>query len=447
MAELKPVTVLTDKTLAATIDEPTRNLDNISSPDSLAYVMFTSGSTGTPKGVMVEHHSIVRLVQNTNYVPLAGKQVFLQLAPLSFDASTFEIWGALLNGSTLAIMPRGLATLADIGRAIVRHEVSTLWLTAGLFHAMVDQQLDSLIRVRQLLAGGDVLSPVHVRMFLDRAKDSRLINGYGPTEGTTFTCCYTVPQDHPVNAAVPIGKPISNTKVHILDDRMEPVAAGQTGELYAGGDGIARGYLQQPELTAEKFIADPFSDNLAARLYRTGDLARFRDDGVIEFMGRADSQIKLNGFRIEPGEVEAALNQHQAVSQSAVVATNGPAEKSLVAYLVASNGHRPTPADLRSFLKSKLPSYMVPAQFVFLDSLALNANGKVDRQVLPEAQFPQAQDASSVVAEVWQTVLGIAAPDVDRAFFDLGGSSLQLLQMQGHLERRLNREVKLQDLF
>jgi len=442
LAELNPVTVLTNEILAATIAESTENLGNVSSPDSLAYVMFTSGSTGTPKGVMVEHHSVVRLVQNTDYLTLDDKQVFLQLAPLSFDASTFEIWGALLNGSTLAIMPPGLATLADIGQAIGRHQVSTLWLTAGLFHAMVDQQLDSLIPVRQLLAGGDVLSPVHVRMFLDRAKGSRLINGYGPTEGTTFTCCYTVPDDHPVNSAVPIGKPIANTTVYILDESMQPVGAGQTGELYAGGAGIARGYLKRPELTDKKFVADPFSNKPGARLYRTGDLARFRDDGVVEFMGRADSQIKLNGFRIEPGEIEAALNQHEAVSQSVVVAKDGRAEKSLVAYLVASNGHRPAPADLRSFLKSKLPSYMVPAQFVFVDSLALNANGKVDRQALP-----QPQDVAGIVAEVWQTVLGVTAPDVDRAFFDLGGSSLQLLRVQGYLARRLNVEVTLQDLF
>jgi amino acid adenylation domain-containing protein len=438
LAELAPVAVLTGETLAATLDESIENPDNISSPDSLAYVMFTSGSTGTPKGVMVEHHSVVRLVQNTNYVTLDDKQVFLQLAPLSFDASTFEIWGALLNGATLAIMPVGLATLADIGRAIEQHEVSTLWLTAGLFHAMVDQQLHSLARVGQLLAGGDVLSPVHVRRFLDHAGKCRLINGYGPTEGTTFTCCYTVPQDHPASAAVPIGKPISKTTVYILDEHMQPVAGGETGELYAGGDGIARGYLRRPDLTREKFVADPFSSKPGARLYRTGDLARFRNDGVIEFMGRTDSQVKLNGFRIEPGEVEAVLNQHDAVSQSAVVAN----EKSLVAYLVASNGHRPAPAGLRSFLKSKLPSYMVPAEFVFLDSLALNANGKVDRSALA-----QPQDVASIVAEVWQAVLGVTSSDVDRAFFDLGGSSLQLLQMQGHLERRLKREVRLPDLF
>jgi len=438
LAELAPVAVLTDEALAATLDESIENPGNIGSPDSLAYVMFTSGSTGAPKGVMVEHRSVVRLVQNTNYVALDDKQVFLQLAPLSFDASTFEIWGALLNGSTLAIMPAGLSPLADIGRAIERHEVSTMWLTAGLFHAMVDQQLNSLARVRQLLAGGDVLSPVHVRRFLDHAGKCRLINGYGPTEGTTFTCCYTVPHDHPANAALPIGQPISSTTVYILDAHMQRVTAGETGELYAGGDGIARGYLRRPDLTREKFVADPFSGKPGARLYRTGDLARFRDDGVIEFLGRADSQVKLNGFRIEPGEVEAVLNQHDAVSQSVVVA-NG---KSLVAYLVASNGHRPAPADLRSFLSGKLPSYMVPAQFVFLDSLALNANGKVDRQALP-----QPQDVASIVAEVWQTVLGVAAPDVDRAFFDLGGSSLQLLEMQGHLERRLNREVRLPDLF
>ncbi|MGA2600320.1 MAG: amino acid adenylation domain-containing protein, partial [Bryobacteraceae bacterium] len=366
--DLKPVTVVAERPLVES--QPKHNLEKIGSPSSLAYVMFTSGSTGVPKGVMVEHRSVVRLVQNTNYADFSTNDVFLQLAPLSFDASTFEVWGALLNGASLALMPPGLVSLAGLGRAIRQHSVTTMWLTAGLFHAMADQQLESLILVKQLLAGGDVLSPVHVRKFLDAAKGTRLINGYGPTEGTTFTCCYTVPRDHPADAPIPIGTPVSNTTVYLLDKNLEPVEVGATGELYVGGDGVARGYLNMPKLTAEKFIDDPFSLKSGARMYRTGDLARYREDGIIEFLGRADSQVKLRGFRIEPGEIETVLNQHTLISQSAVVPFGeNTLSKRLVAYVVPSNGHHPSPADLRVHLLDKLPPYMVPAQFVVMDSL------------------------------------------------------------------------------
>lgn len=416
--------------------------------------MFTSGSTGVPKGVMVEHRSVVRLVQNANYVDFSADDVFLQLAPLSFDASTFEIWGALLNGACLAVMPPGLVSLAALGRAIRQHSVTTMWLTAGLFHAMVDQQIESLIQVKQLLAGGDVLSPVHVRKFLDAAKSARLINGYGPTEGTTFTCCYTIPADHPADTPVPIGTPVSNTAVYLLDKDLEPVEVGAIGELYVGGDGVARGYLKMPKLTGEKFIDDPFSPKSGARMYRTGDLARYREDGVIEFLGRADSQVKLRGFRIEPGEIETVLNQHNLISQSAVIPYGeNTLSKRLVAYVVPSNGHHPSLADLRVHLLDKLPPYMVPAQFVVMDSLPLNANGKVNRGALPEppqespsANLPQS-DLERIVSQAWTDALGISSPPLDQPFFDLGGSSLQLLRVQGRIERQLGRDITIADLF
>ncbi|MGA3025704.1 MAG: amino acid adenylation domain-containing protein [Bryobacteraceae bacterium] len=473
LADLHPVALLTEPALArhagnlpapvietATIaGSADANPPNISSAEGLAYVMFTSGSTGAPKGVMVEHRSVVRLVQNTNYASFDHRQVFLQLAPLPFDASTLEIWGPLLNGAVLAIMPPGLPTLADIARALRRHRVTALWLTAGLFHAMVDQQIEALAELQQLTSGGDVLSPAHVRRLLDAAPGIRLMNGYGPTEGTVFTCCYTIPRDHPASVPVPIGKPIANTTVYILDEQRQLVAPGQTGELYAGGDGIARGYLNQPELTAERFLPDSFSDRPGARLYRTGDLARFREDGVVEFLGRVDKQVKLRGFRVELGEIEIALNQYAGVRQSAVALQEGRSEqKSLIAWVVPRNGERPAAADLRAFLGERLPPYMIPAQFVVVDTLPLNANGKVDRRALcgiggtssgaecPPIPPPRSE-VEQIIAEIWEQALDVKSPDPDLAFFDLGGNSLQLLQVHGRLEARLHTTITIADLF
>ena len=463
--DLKPVTLVGQDGILRPVDNRPPEVNRVA-PNSrnLAYVMFTSGSTGTPKGVMVEHRSVVRLVRNTNYVTLDDKQVFLQLAPLAFDASTFEIWGALLNGSALAIMPAAMPSLAEVAHAIEQFHVTTLWLTAGLFHSMVDHHLESLAHVKQLLAGGDVLSPSHVRRFLDAAPSSRLINGYGPTEGTTFTCCYSVPAIHPADAPVPIGRPISNTRVYILDSNLQPVGVGETGELYAAGDGIARGYLARPELTAEKFLHDPFSREPGARMYRTGDLARFRPDGVVEFLGRADNQVKLQGFRVETGEIETLLNQHRLVAQSAVVLREGRSEqKTLLAYVAPSNCVRPEPAELRDYLKEKLPAYMVPAQFIVLDTLPLNTNGKVDRAALLTSSRadplvcgrppgrPRAHTSESrtqrIVSEAWSGALGIASPDLDTPFFDLGGTSLLLLQVQAVLNKRTGADIAVQDLF
>ena len=448
LKELNPVVTLTSEQLAGITNEVCGNLSNIANSRSLAYVMLTSGSTGQPKGVMVEHRSVVRLVRNTNYVHLDSSQVFLQLAPLAFDASTLEIWGPLLNGGVLAIMPPGLVSLAQIGQALGDYQVTTLWLTAGLFNAMVEQQLEPLSKVKQVLAGGDVLSPAHVRKFLNAAKCARLVNGYGPTEGTTFSCCYTVPVDHPVDAPIPIGPPISGTSVYLLDERLQPVPLGTIGELYLGGHGVARGYLNRPELTAERFLADPFAKNAGDRMYRTGDLARLNQEGAFEFLGRVDGQIKLSGFRIEPAEIETALNGHKAVSQSAVIAFGTGLEKRLIAYVVPSNGDCPSASALRTHLRSKLPPYMVPAEFLLVDSLPLTQNGKVDQRALAvPVPASVVEDVEAIISSVWGSVLGLTAPDVHTAFFDLGGTSLQLLQVQGYLEQKLRATLTIPDLF
>jgi len=364
--------------------ESSENLNDVPGPDRLAYVVYTSGSTGRPKGVMVEHRNVVRLVKDTDYCAFGPSEVFLQFAPISFDASTFEIWGALLNGSRLVIMPPALPSLEDLGRVIRKHGVTTLWLTAGLFHVMVEHRLDDLRPLRQLLAGGDVLSPWHVRQVLEKLPSLRLINGYGPTENTTFTCCHTFGGREEVLDPVPIGRPISNTRVYVLDSALRAVPIGTAGELLIAGDGLARGYLNAPELTEAKFLTCMTAEGVTERLYRTGDQARFLQDGTLQFLGRTDNQIKLRGYRIELEEIEAVLRRHPSIRQVCVVAErDGGSVKRLLAYCVPAANVTLSESALREHLQSALPQYMLPEAFVVLNSLPLTANGKVDREKLP----------------------------------------------------------------
>ena len=304
-------------------------------PQDLAYVMYTSGSTGQPKGVCTPHRAVIRLVRNTNYARFDPFDVFLHLSPLAFDASTFEIWGSLLNGATLVTMPHG-ASLEGVGETIARHRVTTVFLTAALFRAMVDQHLEGLKGLSQLITGGDVVSARHVKRALEAYPGLIVVNAYGPTETTTFACCYRVNNAEAVGDRLSIGKPISNTTVYLLDESRRPVAAGTPGEIYIGGDGVAAGYLNQPNLTAKVFLPDPFSSDAGARLYGTGDRGLVRDDGNIEFLGRIDRQVKIRGFRIELEEIESALNKHPAVLDSVCVTeTARSGEKQLIAYAVA----------------------------------------------------------------------------------------------------------------
>jgi aspartate racemase len=439
-------------------EEDEANLENDVRADDLAYVMYTSGSTGTPKGVAIPHRAVVKLVRETNYSSFSPNETFLQLAPISFDASTFEIWGPLLNGGKLVVMPPAPPTLEEIGRAINKHGITTLWLTSGLFNAMVDERLPDLRPLRQLLAGGDVLSVPHVGKALRELESTRLINGYGPTESTTFACCHTIAPDERLGGAIPIGQPIANTTAHILDGNLEPVPIGVSGELFIGGDGLARGYWRQEELTAEKFIANPFSAEPGARLYRTGDLARWRGDGVIEFLGRADNQIKLRGYRIEPGETETALKRQPDVLDSAVILREDtPGDKRLVAYVVRKESPQGefNQSTLLAALRKSLPEYLVPSAIMALPELPRTPNGKLDRNALPAPPATKPIDSVGTpqtpleekIAAIWAEVLGLESVGRADNFFDVGGHSLSGLRLVNQLREALGEHLALAIVF
>lgn len=420
-------------------------------PDDPAYVMYTSGSTGRPKGVLVPHRAVLRLVLDTDFATLGPDETLLQMAPLSFDASTFEIWGAILNGGKLAVVSEPYPSLDDIAAAIAKYQVTTLWLTAGLFHLMVDNNLAGLKPLRQLLAGGDVLSPPHVARALRALPGCRLINGYGPTENTTFSCCYTVPRDYDGTTALPIGKPIRQTEALILDESLQPVAVGTEGELYVGGAGVALGYLNRPELTAERFIQH--GDSL---VYRTGDRVRMRADGNIEFLGRQDRQVKINGKRVELDEIEARLRATGLIQDAAVVCPPGAVgHRSIIAFVTAKG--ELDIETLRGVLREDLPDYMIPAKITQLESFPLSPTGKVDRTQLAEPSRAAAPEehrgrapinaTEAALREIWRKVLGTQAVGVDDNFFDLGGTSLGLLAAHAQIKRTMSSDIRVVEMF
>jgi amino acid adenylation domain-containing protein len=424
-------------------------------PKQLAYLNYTSGSTGQPKGVLVTHAGVVRLVQEPNYVRLDKASRLLQLAPLSFDAATFEIWGALLNGGSSVIMPPEPVSLEEIGEVLRREKVNTLWLSAGLFNQVVDCALPILAGVRQLLAGGDVLSLEHVRQVRRAHPNCQVINGYGPTENTTFSCCYAVRGEMDLCRGVPIGSPITNTRAYVLDAGLEPVALGVTGELYVAGAGLARGYLRRPALTAERFVPDPHGLP-GTRMYRTGDLARWRSDGNLEFLGRADQQVKIRGFRIEPGEIETALTALPAIAQAAVIAREDvPGARQLVAYVVPAAGTAPDTTTLRRSLSERLPYYVIPSAFVVLESLPLTANGKLDRRALPvpercsgEESYRAPRDAQErILCGLFAEVLKVERVGIEDNFFALGGHSLLALRLCSEIEKIFGQKLPIVILF
>jgi amino acid adenylation domain-containing protein len=428
-------------------------------PEQLAYVSYTSGSTGAAKGVAVPHGAVSRLVVGNGWARFSADDVFLQLAPVAFDASTLEIWAPLVRGARLAVYPPNPVLVDELARVLDAERVTVCWMTAGLFHRMVDLRLDDLGGLRHLLAGGDVVSATHVTRLLQRYPGMLFTNGYGPTENTTFTTCWTS-RTAPAAPAVPIGRPIDETTVAILDADLDPVPTGVVGELYTAGRGLARGYLHRPGATAERFLPDPRSPHPGGRMYRTGDLARWLPSGDIEFIGRADDQVKIRGYRVEPGAVQAAVAGCPGVRDSAVVVGRAPnGDPRLLAYVVPEgpDDHGELVDTVLSRLRAELPPYAVPWVVATLPELPLTRNGKVDRAALPPAEraprtlpteyVPPRDQLEAELAQSWGALLGVEPIGVDDDFFELGGHSLIAAELLGVLQQEFAVALSARTLY
>ena len=456
-------------------DEPTAS-DNANPPvltgaEDLAYIMYTSGSTGEPKGVAIPQVGVVRLLFAVDYLNLGPTTTTLQAAPLAFDASTLEIWGALLHGGTCLIHSESIPTAAGLETAIQKGQVQVMWLTAALFNMIVEEKPRALAGVSQLLVGGEALSPTHVAAFLEAVPEVQLSNGYGPTESTTFATNFAI-DIGATSGSIPIGRPIGNTTVYILDPHMHPLPPNLAGELFIGGLGLARGYINRPGLTAASFVPNPHAGN-GSRLYRSGDLARFSPDGSVSFMGRIDAQVKIRGFRIEPGEIENVLAHFPAVLETAVLVREDiPGSRSLAAYvtldpLQAGESEaisEPCPpnatllAELRSFLVEQLPEYMLPSSFTVLVTMPITANGKVDRRALATqaAYRPQMSGGTFIapatateekLAGLWHDLLAHDPIGSEDNFFELGGHSLMATQLVAQIQRSFGLSLPLATVF
>ncbi|KGM27069.1 hypothetical protein KS18_16875 [Photorhabdus luminescens] len=449
-----PLIRLSDETDVSK-EEESFNPDLLCASTAPAYIMYTSGSTGTPKGVIVPHRAVVRLVINNSYVEIELNDRVAFAANPAFDASTFEVWAPLLNGGALVVIDHTtLLTPQEFVQALDRYQINILWLSVGLFNRLAAELSPVLPQMKILIVGGDILDPHVIAQVLRNNPPQQLLNAYGPTEGTTFTTTYRIEALATGTTNIPIGRPIANTRVYLLDEQGQPAPLGRVGEIYVGGDGVACGYLNRPELTAERFLVDPFSDAPNARMYRTGDLARYLPDGNLEFLGRNDQQVKIRGFRIEPGEIEACLVEYPTVREAVVLALGTGQNKQLVAYVLAESDNE-LPTRLREHLSARLPDYMVPAAFVRLDEFPLTPNGKLDRRALPapcEDAFARQVYAAPqgereiALATIWHELLGIEQISRHDSFFALGGHSLLGVRMIEQL-RHLGLTLAARDLF
>ena len=439
-------------------DQSDGNPDCLTTMDNLAYTIYTSGSTGKPKGVMNTHLGILnRLFWMQDMFGLTESDCVLHKTPFSFDVSVWELFWPLMYGATLVVArPEGHKDNDYLVRTINGRQVTLIHFVPSMLELFLQaKDVESCRSLRDVVCSGEALSADLQRRFFAQL-GARLHNLYGPTEAAVDVTSWECRRGDTSNV-VPIGRPVANTQIYILDRFMHPVPVGIPGELYIGGVQVARGYLNRPELTAERFVSDPFCDEPHARLYKSGDLARYRPDGTIEYLGRIDHQVKLQGFRIELGEIESLLSQHPAI-RAAVVAVYGDttADKRLVAYLVAQVGAPLSDRNLRDYLKRRLPDHMVPAVFVWLDALPLTPNGKVDRRHLPaptgerasaEAYQAPSSDMERTIAEVWRDVLKIDKVGVEDNFFDLGGNSFLSILAARRLQEALDMDVPVTRLF
>ncbi|UCH93376.1 MAG: amino acid adenylation domain-containing protein, partial [Candidatus Aminicenantes bacterium] len=426
-----------------------RTIINAASP---AYIMYTSGTSGQPKGVVVTHRNVVRLVKNTNYVPLTGNTRILQTGAQVFDASTFEIWGSLLNGGQLVLTTKEIILDAhQLANAVKEMKVNTLWLTSPLFNQLLHQNIEIFSTLSYLLVGGDILSPAHINRLRGEFPKLKIINGYGPTENTTFSTTYLIEKEFKQD--IPIGSPINNSTAYIVDKNNHLQPIGIWGELYVGGDGVSLGYINNPELTTEKFIYRSYRSYktyISKKIYRTGDISRWLPDGNIQFAGRSDQQVKVRGFRIEPGEIEKHLLKANDIKEAVVIAVPGEnKDKNLCAYIVSNR--EILAAELRNYLSGQLPDYMIPNYFVRLEKIPLTPNGKIDRKALPgpepaksrEKYTPPRNRLEEKLQDIWSNILNIEKNSIgiDTGFFELGGHSLKASILAANIHKELNIKI------
>ncbi|MBN8229301.1 amino acid adenylation domain-containing protein [Corallococcus macrosporus] len=441
-------------------EEPPEELDAVNvkggaGPDSLAYVLYTSGSTGTPKGVCIPHRGVMRLVLDAGFMGFRREDRVLQGASYAFDASTLEVWGALLNGATLCLVSREtLLSPPLLAEKLRRDAISAAVLSTSLFHQLAAAIPDAFGLLRVLMVGGDVLDPKWVARVMAQGRPQRLLNSYGPTECTTSATAHELHAPPAPGVSIPIGRPLANLQLHVLDDVGRPLPVGEAGELYLGGEGLARGYLNRPALTGERFLPDPFSDVPGARMYRTGDRAQWLEDGSLEFLGRLDHQVKIRGARVELGEIESVLRTHARVGDAVVrVHEASPGDKRLVAYVSRREGATLEDAELRAYLGSKLPGFMLPHAVMVLDRLPLNSSGKVERQQLPAPRFGSGEgEAPSTpleqeIARVWSEVLGTQQAGRQDRFMESGGDSLLAIRLIERLEQAVSVRLPVRTLF
>jgi amino acid adenylation domain-containing protein len=454
-------TVCLDSDWPAIALEADGNLDCDAKPANLAYVMYTSGSTGKPKGAMILHRGLV------NYLCWAIKEYGLQAhgsvpvhSSISFDLTVTSLYPALMSGGQVELLAEDVGAqnlLAALRRAKQRDLVK---ITPAHLEALGLQLSSEEVKgmTRTFVIGGENLLAESLRLWREFAPDTRLINEYGPTETVVGCCIYEVNAEDPLNGSVPIGRPIANAQLYILNESLEPVPPGVMGELYIAGAGVGRGYLNRPELTRERFLPDPFSADSEARMYKSGDLARYREDGVIEYLGRADNQVKVRGYRIELGEIESVLASCPAVQSCVVLAREDmPGDKQLIGYLVPRSGASPTIEELQVFLRDRLPDYMVPAKFVYLDSFPLTHNGKVDRKALPapshEEKQPDLDEArprnavEEKLAGIWMELFKVKSIGIHDDFFDLGGHSLLGIKLMSRIREGFGVDLPVLTLF